>query len=352
MIKILAIDDSIIFRKVLQSAFNNSFEIKGIEVAEDAECALEILRENEFDVIICDFSMPNMNGVEFISELRRRKNLTQVILFTSALSSEITKALEAHQLGAIDYIVKPVSYTKQDPRKLILKTLMPYLNNVILEKRKNRLKVKRERLKGRESYFSIPSCLLFGASTGGPVVIRNILSKLKGMNIPILISLHMPDEFVTSFVKRLDELCEFSVKVAQIGDEVVPGICYVSRGGTSMIVCRKSHKVFIDYVDSPGPHGIYPSVDSLFESAAYCFNIDALAVILTGMGSDGLYGSGVLVDRGSTIINQNESSSTVYGMPRVVFEQNISSAEYSPDEIVDFFNCLFVRCRVKRSKAS
>jgi len=166
---------------------------------------------------------------------------------------------------------------------------------------------------------------VIGASTGGPPIISYILSKLNP-NIPsaILIVQHMPPPFTKDFAKRLDEISPLKVKEAEDGDVLLNGHVYVAPGDKHMIVEPKEDTLTVRLVNGPKVHGVKPSIDVTLASLAKYVGSRSIAVILTGLGSDGAQGCSLLKKHGGFVIVQDRRTSTVYGMPKAVIELGVA----------------------------
>nr|MCR5085154.1 hypothetical protein [Succinivibrionaceae bacterium] len=175
--------------------------------------------------------------------------------------------------------------------------------------------------------------VLIGSSTGGPLALRDIIPNLPRLNVPVLVVQHMPASFTSTFADRLHRASELEVVEAKDGDILAPGVCYIAPGGMQMILERVGVKNRVRIFNKT-PDLVYsPCVDVTFASAAKIFGGKALAMILTGMGSDGCHGCKLLHDRGSVVWAQNEETSVVYGMPQAVVNTGIADQVIPLDKI-------------------
>jgi two-component system chemotaxis response regulator CheB len=179
-----------------------------------------------------------------------------------------------------------------------------------------------------------PELLAIGASTGGPVALRQVLSALpRNFQLPVVVAVHMPGSFTGAYAERLNTVCSIKVKEAADRDLLVPGQCLVAPGGKQLKVERGPSKYQVR-VSDPLPGQIYhPSVDLMFSSIAENYRDHALAIILTGMGADGLQGARQLKRAGSVLWSQDKQSCVVYGMPQAVEKAGLSDRVVALDEL-------------------
>jgi two-component system chemotaxis response regulator CheB len=165
--------------------------------------------------------------------------------------------------------------------------------------------------------------VIIGTSTGGPVALQKVLTCLPAsFPRPIVLIQHMPASFTGAFAERLNKLCNISVKLAQDGDTLTPGVALLAPGGKQMILER--HKVKI--IDGDDRVNYRPCVDITFASAAKYFASKALGIVLTGMGSDGRDGAKLMKENGASIWAQDENTSIIYGMPMAIAKANLANA--------------------------
>ena len=168
------------------------------------------------------------------------------------------------------------------------------------------------------------SLVAIGSSTGGPIALQQIIPKLPKLNVPVVIVQHMPGSFTNTFAARLDAMSQLHVVEAKDGDVLEPGTCYIAPGGKQMIFERFGLNTRIRIIQDTGRVTYNPCVDVSFASLAQIFGNKVLAMILTGMGSDGCEGCQLLKAKGSVIWAQNEETCVVYGMPQAVVNANVA----------------------------
>lgn len=177
------------------------------------------------------------------------------------------------------------------------------------------------------------SLVAIGSSTGGPIALQQIIPKLPKLSVPVVIVQHMPASFTTTFAARLDAMSQLHVVEAKDGDILEPGTCYIAPGGKQMIFERVGVKTRVRIISDTGRVSYNPCVDVSFASLCQIYGGKVLAMILTGMGSDGCEGCSLLKKRGSVIWAQNEESCVVYGMPQAVVNANVADLVLPLNEI-------------------
>ncbi len=321
--KILSVDDSIIVRSLIKRALSELSIVELVETAASSFVAREKIESQSFDLIISDVNMPEISGIEFLESLIADNIKTPVVFFSSMSVDSIESSLKALNLGALDIVPKPEGIPEKEIFKYIQDKISPYFS---LEK--PTAKTVKTEIKIEADIVERISAVGIGASTGGPRAIEQFLKQITDLHIPMFISVHMPDQFIIQFAQRLNKECSFEVKVGEEGDIVSSNCCYLSHGGKSLQVERQRLEVVLKYCDRPGPGNIYPGVDPLLESIAEVYDKNALAVVLSGMGEDGLIGSRKIKAEKGTVLVQDESTCSVYGMPKAVFNAGLADGVY------------------------
>ena len=174
-----------------------------------------------------------------------------------------------------------------------------------------------------------------GSSTGGPIALQNIIPKLPRLNVPIVIVQHMPASFTTTFAARLNNMSQNNVVEAQDGMFLEPGHCYIAPGGQQMIFERLGGKTKVKILPADPRLVYHPCVDVTFASISNIYGGNVLAMILTGMGSDGCEGCRMLRQKGSVVWAQNEDTCVVYGMPQAVVNAGLADQILALDKFAD-----------------
>lgn len=344
MINVLIVDDSAFMRNALSSMLASDPEIKVIATARDGLEAIDKVKSLKPDIVTLDIEMPRMDGITALKHIMEECPVP--VMMVSSLTIDGAKVtLDALELGAVDFIPKNLS----DLSINIVK-----LKEIIIEKvkaiaRKGIVKKRPAAAAGRvarpaEIPKFIPTrttgdrkvgLVSIGTSTGGPRALQDIIPRLpKEFPVPITIAQHMPQAFTGPFAERLNQISQITVKEAEEGESLKPGVVYIAPGRGHMRVMRERGIESVLRISEGKEDYIYrPSVDALMQSVSECFPGRALGVILTGMGNDGLQGLLALKKTGGRIFAQNEESCVVYGMPKAVVDAGIADKVLSLEEI-------------------
>jgi two-component system, chemotaxis family, protein-glutamate methylesterase/glutaminase len=337
-IRILIVDDSAVIRRMLREAFSADplFEIVG--AATNGRVALSMLKELKPDVMTLDIEMPEMGGLEALRHIREIDPKVPVIMFSTLTTHGAAATIDALSNGASDYVTKPVDvgnfYAAVDRIRL---QLIPKVRALCaprmwsVESSAPPLARVRPPVFARPSFVTRPSgqdsvnVLAIGTSTGGPNALAEVLPHIPAdFPVPILIVQHMPPLFTRFLADRLSACCYIPVREAVSGQEVLPGEAWVAAGDYHMTVCRDGNRVRIMTDQRPSENSCRPSVDVLFRSVAETYRGGVLAVVMTGMGQDGLIGCERVRKEGGQIFAQDEPTSVVWGMPGFVAKAGLA----------------------------
>ncbi|MGE5558622.1 MAG: protein-glutamate methylesterase/protein-glutamine glutaminase [Bacillota bacterium] len=322
-VRVLIIDDSAFIRQV----FGNILRAQpGIEVAGYARDGGEGLTQLALhcpDVVTLDLEMPNKDGFFFLQEMME-KQPTPAIVVSAWAKEGAEQTLKALQMGAVDFVTKPGSrpsvdiYSIQD--ELVQKVQLCSRIRLAIKLQNMAALSKRAPSPLDSNKFPPPELTVIGCSTGGPKALDTIIADL-GPNYPtpIVVAQHMPVGFTEAFARRLNSSAKIPVKEAQQGEELAPGRIYIGPAGLQTIFERKRNRIYIKLAEMPG-RVFRPSVDVMFHSAAEVCGKKVLALLMTGMGSDGAKGLKTLHDLGAWTIAESEETCIIYGMPRVAIE--------------------------------
>jgi two-component system chemotaxis response regulator CheB len=324
-IRVLVVDDSAFARKVVREVLSRSPHIEVVGIARDGLDALEKMIELKPDVVTLDLVMPGLDG---LGVLRAMPTPGPRVIVVTISANESELAVAALQAGAFDVVHKPTSLATEQ-----LYDMAAQLQTAVIAAGRAGSPAPAGGLAGgagradRAPPAARPRVVVMGASTGGPQALTRLLKALPAsFPVPIALVVHMPHGFTSSFAKRLDTECALDVLEAYQGLELRPGLAVVARAGMHLKLEARGGGCFADLDVRPVTTQHTPAVDVLFESAAGAFGADVLAVILTGMGSDGLEGARAIHARGGLVLAEAESSCVVYGMPRCVVEADLAAA--------------------------
>jgi two-component system chemotaxis response regulator CheB len=330
--KVLIVDDSALFRTLLRNVLHT---IPGCEVAgtaADGPAALEKIVELRPDLVTLDVEMPGMNGIAVLQELRRRHLSTTVVMVSRLTSADAQVTTDALLQGAFDFVLKPSSKNASANRA----ELQAALSEIIAALRGARADAAPPAAKSpakagvKIARRADLQAVVIGCSTGGPDALAQVIPFLQpDFALPIVIVQHMPDGFTRTLAQRLNEASEVQVVEAADGLRLDAGAAILARGGRHLGLERISpSQVVVRFSDAPPEHNCRPAVDFTLRSAVEAFGGHVLAVILTGMGRDGLEGCRLIKEQGGAVLAQAAEGCVVYGMPKAVIAAGLA------DEIV------------------
>ncbi len=332
----IVVDDSPLMRKIITDILNNSGKVRVLDTAMNGQAALQKIEALNPDVITLDVDMPVMDGFTCLKKIMDAR--PRPVIMLSGLTQEgallTIRCLEA---GAFDFVSKPLGGLSKDIEKVaeeILEKVVEAFNN------KNRIAIKKMARKNDEAPAASPvpadkknasshpaagaaSCVVgIGISTGGPVALRQVIPLLPPDFPGTVLVQHMPDTFTKAFAQRLDAESQVEVKEAEDGDLVKVGRVLVAPGNFHMRVKKDRGFLKICLSKEDPVSGHRPSADVLFQSLAEEVGPRSVAVIMTGMGRDGATGIGLIKKAGGYAMAQDESSCTVFGMPKVAINED------------------------------
>jgi len=364
-IRVLAVDDSAVMRGILRNLFQAhgqkrandlpAMELCGV-VEDGVECLAAVLRLHP-DVVVLDLEMPRMHGLDVLERLRLEEPGLPVIMCSAYTQRGARSTLDALALGAADYVMKP-------SRQNDLATAMETLASQLLPKiavlagagftmlsdvrvkttQKERAESGRPHSSGRMAPFpdggsnsALVEIVVIGVSTGGPSALESLLPRLAAdFAVPVMIVQHMPKLFTGELAERLNRRCALRVREAHDGVDLKPGTIWLAPGDAHMEVTQAAGgnaanggnggipRAMVQLHHQPSLNHCKPSVDYLFNSAAKLYGAGTLALVMTGMGSDGLSGARCVHEAGGEVLTQDEATSAVWGMPGRVFQAGLS----------------------------
>ncbi|MBV6750794.1 chemotaxis response regulator protein-glutamate methylesterase [Pseudomonas chlororaphis] len=369
VVKVLVVDDSGFFRRRVSEILSADPSIQVVGTATNGKEAIDQALALKPDVITMDYEMPMMDGITAVRHIMQRCP-TPVLMFSSLTHEGARVTLDALDAGAVDFLPKNFEDISRNPEK-VKQLLCEKVHSISRSNRRfssvpaaapspaptptptpasssygspapapvrttpvasrapapAHATVSTSGAPKRKAY----KLVAIGTSTGGPVALQRVLTQLPAsFPAPIVLIQHMPAAFTKAFAERLDKLCQISVKEAEDGDILRPGLALLAPGGKQMMIDGRGAVKIL-----PGDERLNykPCVDITFGSAAKSYGDKVLAVVLTGMGADGREGARLLKQGGSAIWAQDEASCVIYGMPMAIVKAELADAVYSLDEI-------------------
>jgi two-component system chemotaxis response regulator CheB len=329
--RLLIVEDSALYRQMIRNVLRDAPGISIVGIARDGREALERIEELDPDVLTLDVQMPELDGIGVLREINRRGLRTKAIMLSSLTTEGAQVTTDALLEGAFDFILKPSGHDSDRNRATLLGSLTQKLDALRDAERMA------PGMRGRPRKQKIPPvpptdgapaesrAVVIGVSTGGPPALKRILPTLPAsFPVPILIVQHMPAKYTGALARRLNDVCELEVSEAEDGMEAKAGSVLVAPGGRQMGLVVKTRRIYASLSDDPPENGVRPSVDHLLRSAVAALHGQILAVILTGMGRDGLEGARMVKSSGGRVFAQHPHGCTVYGMPKAVIEDGIA----------------------------
>jgi len=333
MIRVLVVDDSVVIRRMVSDVLASDAAIEVIGVAANGSIALDKIGKLKPDLITLDVEMPVMDGLQTLKELRKLYPDLKVIMFSTLTERGARASLDALALGANDYVTKPANVGSVTAAQQCLRDeLVPKIKGffhcspVQLPTAPEASSASSPVVSPAAGYATTGQrarqrvdIVAIGISTGGPNALIEMIPALpKNFPVPIVIVQHMPEMFTRLLADRLDQKSAIQVSEASAGDKLQPGHALLAPGGFHMTLVRKGMVVETALNREPPENSCRPAVDVLFRSVAGIYGANVLAVMMTGMGQDGLLGCHKIREAGGQIIAQDKETSVVWGMPGAV----------------------------------
>ncbi|MDQ0270209.1 protein-glutamate methylesterase/protein-glutamine glutaminase [Cytobacillus purgationiresistens] len=356
-IKVLIIDDSAFMRKLISDFLSEDTGIEVIGTARNGADGVAKVMALKPDVVTLDIEMPIMDGLKALKQIMHVQPLP-VIMLSSTTKDGADNTIFAMKNGAFDFIAKPSGPISLDLEKIKEELIekVKFASGANINELLNSPNSDKKAIKAQLGYSKIelginnqsdeavqfrtnhsPSLICIGTSTGGPRALTKVLSELpKTINAVILIVQHMPPGFTKSLANRLDQLSNISVKEAENGEVLHKGTAYIAPGGYHLTVKQSLQTLKANLSQMPPRNGHRPSVDILFDSVSEIVSYPKIAVIMTGMGSDGAEGLTLMKKRGTVIaIAESKDTAIVYGMPKAAVATNHIDEVKSINEIAE-----------------
>jgi two-component system chemotaxis response regulator CheB len=335
---VLIADDSALYRQMLQNVLQRIPNVDIVGTAVDGVDAVAQVLDLRPDVITLDIQMPKLDGLGVLRELRARGSRTKAIMVSSLTLDGAPATVEALMEGAFDVIAKPVGVDPHIARTGIYEALIEKLAAIAdggtMMADAAGAAVARRMVTHRGG--PAIEAIAIGTSTGGPRALRGVIPLLPAaLPVPVLVVQHMPAGFTASLAARLNEISPLSVREAAHGDLVEAGNVFVAAGGWHLTVERQPAGMRCALDAGPLRHGCRPSFDALLETMVAIYGGKILAVVMTGMGQDGLAGCRDVKNAGGSVITQSADGCAVYGMPKVVAEAGLADAVLPVEAIAE-----------------
>jgi two-component system chemotaxis response regulator CheB len=329
----MIVDDSAVIRGMIGRWLTEAGGFDIVATASNGRMAVDCAERSKPEIILLDIEMPEVDGLAALPLILKAHPASKVIVISTLTQRNAEISLKCLSLGAVDYLAKPESARAVGAAADFRRDLVEKLRALSEAKvRPPKAHVAPVSVLPPRAPVALkpgitkPQCLLIGSSTGGPRAVERVLLDLKPTlaTIPVLIVQHMPAMFTAVFAEHLQTLLSVPAREGRDGDAIVPGTILVAPGGRHMGVVSSGGKATIRLNDGPPENFCRPAVDVLFREAAAVYGASALAVVLTGMGSDGTHGARFLTKAGSTVIAQDEATSIVWGMPGSVVKAGLA----------------------------
>ena len=363
-IRVMIVDDAVVVRGLFSRWVEAEPDLEVVASLRTGREAVAQVERADPDVVVLDVDMPELDGIAALPLLLAKRRDLIVIMASTLTRRNAEISLRALSLGAADYIPKPDNNREVTGSVSFRRDLIEKIRNLGLRAKRFRvaeggartplgdapltlppkLRAAAQQIVLRAMPASPPRVLLIGSSTGGPQALNGLITQIGHVldRAPVLITQHMPPTFTTILAEHLARLANRPVREAVDGEEINAGTVYLAPGGKHMAVKRREGGVPVIALDG-GPliNFCKPAVDPLFTSAAQVWGQKVLALVLTGMGSDGLRGSQAIAEAGGSILAQDEATSVVWGMPGQVAHAGLASAILPLNDIAPKLRLLF-----------
>ena len=338
------VDDSVVVRRMVGDALSADPQLEVAGAAANGKIALAKIPQVNPDIVILDVEMPELDGIGTLVEIRKSLPALPVIMYSTLTQRGAEATLEALSKGATDYVTKPSNVgsaaqglecirTQLIPKikAICSRTLGFAITSPLIASAPSKPFTPAWALPRREERIDI---VAIGVSTGGPNALASLIPTLpRDLPVPVVIVQHMPPVFTRLLAERLAAKSEIGVEEGHAGAVLGPGRAWIAPGDYHMVVASDRHQVILRTHQGPPENSCRPAVDVLFRSVADVYKPHALAVVMTGMGQDGLRGCEHIRESGGQILAQDQASSVVWGMPGFVANAGLADRVLPLDQL-------------------
>ncbi|HNQ92997.1 MAG TPA: chemotaxis response regulator protein-glutamate methylesterase [Alphaproteobacteria bacterium] len=375
-IKVMIVDDSAVIRGFLGKLLENDSDFEILNTAANGQIAVDRLKKDKHDIILLDVEMPVMDGLTAIPLLMAAQPNVKIIMCSTLTTKNAETTLKALALGAVECIAKPSTtqdmYSKDTFRNILIHTVKeiagirnpipqaaptsrptssttaptsatpatsrpaaaePQNSTAPTYTSLNRAGKTVKLLPADKGFSGKPDLLAIGSSTGGPNALFALIPHLKGIQIPVIITQHMPPTFTRILAEHIQQQTGITAVEGEENMPLLPGRIHIAPGGYHMTFKKNGPSTVIHLDEGPMENFCRPAVDPMLRSAVKIYGQKIMTVILTGMGQDGMLGAREIVAAGGRVIAQDEATSVVWGMPGAAALDGTCSAVLPLQEI-------------------
>ena len=364
--RVMVVDDSAVIRGLLSRALEQDPDIRIVASVGNGELAVNQVRRQPVDVVVLDIEMPVMDGLTALPKIIAASPNTKVIMASTLTKRNAEISLRAMSLGAADYVPKPSAtrdiHAGDDFRRELLTKVKTFAAQALAAGGSARRQAGSARpLPSRTASAGVrpggsgkitlrpmparfdPRLIAIGSSTGGPQALFEVVGALKGVSMPIVITQHMPATFTTILAEHITRQCGVPTTEAKDGEVLAPGRAYVAPGNYHMVVASDGGRLVLKINQQAPENFCRPAVDPMMRSIVAAVGGRVLALILTGMGQDGMKGCREVAAAGGVLVAQDEATSVVWGMPGAVAGDGTCNAVLPLKEIGPHLRKLAIR---------